>query len=111
LLVIAVFLFGIYIASNAGRSEAIKQEEYLVTNTTPELVVLRMYGDNLVCVPFDRTTGEIEESFSVIKNTGETGLALRLEKLGRLHLPEITPVASATPTAVQVETLTPTITP
>ncbi len=111
LLVLAVFLFGIYVAPSAGKSEAIKQEEFLVTNTTPELVVLRIYGDNLICVPFNRTTGEIEENFSVIKNTGETGLALRLEKLGQLHLPKITPVAPATPMLLPVETLTPTITP
>lgn len=111
LLVVVVFFLGMYLSSSAGKSEAIKQEEFLVTNTTPELVVLRIYGDNLVCVPFDRSTGEIEESFSVIKNTGEAGLTLRFEKLGQLHLQETTLAAQATPTAVPVETFTSTTMP
>ena len=109
LLIVAVFLTGIYIASSAGTAEALKQDKFLVTNTSPELVVLRIYGDNLICVPFDRTTGEIEQSFSILKNTGEPVLVLRLEKLGQLHSPTATPSVIATSTPLPVETLTPTI--
>lgn len=109
LLIILLFLVGLSTALSAGTAEAIRQEEFLVTNTKPELVVLRIYGDNLICVPFNRATGEIEQSFSVIKNTGETGLVLRLEKLGQLHLPTATPFVTATATSLPVQTLTPTI--
>ena len=109
LLIIVVFLIGMVTALSAGVAEATRQEEFLVTNTTPELVILRIYGDNLICVPFNRATGEIEQSFSIIKNTGETGLVLRLEKLGQLHLPTATPPVIATPTPLPVQTLTPTI--
>jgi hypothetical protein len=111
LVIITVFLLGLYIALSAGKAEATKQEEFLVTNTKPELVVLRIYGDNLICAPFDRKTGEVEESFSVLKNTGDPNLSLRFEKLGNLHIPEITPVAPAKPAPVPATTLTPTITP
>jgi hypothetical protein len=107
LLIILLFLGGMLTASSAGMAEAIRQEEFLVTNTAPELVVLRIYGDNLICAPFDRKTGEIEQSFSVIKNTGETGLVLRLEKLGQLQLAK--PPITATSTPLPIETLTPTI--
>lgn len=108
---IIVFVFaGIYIALSAGMAEAIKQEEFLVTNTTPELVVLRIYGDNIIGVPFNRITGDVEQSFSVIKNTGETGLVLHLEILGQIHLPSKTPPVTTTSTTFPVETLTPTIT-
>ena len=109
LLVILLFLFGMFTASSAGTAEAIKQEDFLVTNTTPELVVLRIYGDNLIGVPFEQTTGEIAQNFSIIKNTGETGLVLRLEHLGQLHLSTPTPSAVTTPTPLPIETLTPTI--
>ncbi|RJP50866.1 MAG: hypothetical protein C4557_08850 [Anaerolineaceae bacterium] len=109
LLIVLVFIFGMVTALSAGAAEATKQEEFLVTNTTPELVVLRIYGDNLICVPFNRATGEIEQSFSIIKNTGETGLVLRLEKLGQLHLPTALPTVIATATPLPIETLTPTI--
>lgn len=109
LLIILFFLGGMFTSLSAGMAEAIRQEEFLVTNTTPELVVLRIYGDNLICVPFDRKTGEIEQSFSVIKNTGETGLVLRLEKLGQLHLVKAPIIATSTP--LPIETLTPTISP
>jgi hypothetical protein len=71
--------------------------------------VLRIYGDNLVCVPFNRVTGEIEQNFSVLKNTGEAGLILQLEKLGQLHVPTTTPPITATSTPLAINTPTPTI--
>lgn len=109
LLVIIAFILGMYIALSAGRAEAINQKDFLVTNSTPELVVLRIYGDNLICVPFDRITGEIEQNFSVIKNTGDISLALKLEELGQLHLPTATPSAITTLTPLPIETVTHTI--
>ena len=109
LLIILLFLGGMTTALSAGTAEAIRQEEFLVTNTKPELVVLRIYGDNLICVPFNRATGEIEQSFSVMKNTGETGLVLHLEKLGQLHSPTATSPGIATSMPLPVQTLAPTI--
>lgn len=106
---IFIFLAGLVVAMNAGISEAIRQDEFLVTNTTPELVVLRVYSENLIGVPFDRTTGEIEQSFHVIKNSGEHGLVLTLEKLGNLHLPTPHPTFVNTETPTPSSTSTPTV--
>jgi hypothetical protein len=109
-IIVMVFMIGLSISVSAGMGEAIQQKNFLVTNTTPELVILRIYGDNLICVPFDKNTGEYEPSFSIIKNTGETGLILRLENLGQLHLPKNNTVVLATPIPLPIDTLTPTIT-
>jgi hypothetical protein len=109
LMIVAVFLVGMYIASTAGTAEAIRQDSFLVTNTSPELVVLRIYGDNLICAPFDRASGEIEQSFSIIKSSGETGLVLKLENVGKLHVPTPTPSVIPTSTPLPTEAITPTI--
>lgn len=110
LLIIIAFLVGLSTALSAGTAEAIKQENFLVTNTTPELVVLRIYGDDLICVPFDRNTGEIEQNFTVLKKTGESGLSLKLENLGQLHLHKAVQAVPATPAPLPTETLTPATT-
>jgi len=107
IIIVLIFLFGITIAGTAGRSEAIKQEEFLVTNTTPEMVVLRIYGDNMICVPFDRITGEIEKDFTVLKITDDSDLVLKLENIGQLHLPIVTPVVQSTPTPLPTGTPVP----
>lgn len=73
------------ISNNAGDAAALKQEEFLVANTSPEMVVLRIYGDHLICAPFDRATKEVQRSFIVLKVADDPQLMLRLEKVGPLR--------------------------
>jgi hypothetical protein len=84
-LMLALLVFGIIIAEQMGKAEAFKQTEFLVTNTSQEMVVLRIYGDNLICVPFSRNTNEVEKKFAVIKMADTPNLSLNLEKIGPLH--------------------------
>jgi hypothetical protein len=104
LLILLILILGSLIAQTAGSAEALNQKEFLVTNTIPEMVVLRIYGDNMICVPFNRSTGEIEQNFTVLKTTGESGLVLKLEDIGQLHLPTSTPVVRPTPRALPADT-------
>lgn len=124
-LLASILLFSIFIAQDAGTAQAIKQTEYLVTNTSPEMVVLRVYGDNFICAPFDRTSGKVQNSFVLFKVSADPGLVLTLEKVGPLHPVELMspPVSSASPTAalatstsspnatlIVTQTITPTLT-
>ena len=107
LLILLILILGSLIAQTAGTAEAVNQKEFLVTNTTPEMVVLRIYGDNMICVPFNRSTGEIKQSFTILKTTGEPGLVLKLESIGQLHSPASNPTLRPTPTAFPANTSIP----
>ena len=70
----------------AGQSEAMRQSRYLVTSTSPEMVVLRIYGDKMICAPIDRDSGEIEPRFTVLKVADDPELVLQLEEVGPLDV-------------------------
>jgi hypothetical protein len=105
---IGLFLFlllvGGFLIHNAGRSKALTQRTFLVTNTSPEMVVLRIYGDKMVCAPFDRTTREVDQSFVILKIAEDSHLMLHREEIGplssrgvtsnQMHSPIPTPATS-----------------
>jgi hypothetical protein len=71
---------------NVGHQEAFKKKEFLVYAGSPEMVVLRIYGDNLICAPFDREKKEVQRSFTVIKIGESPKTMLNLEIIGPLHV-------------------------
>ena len=79
-------LMALVVVYYAGQSAAMRQSTYLVTSTSPEMVVLRIYGDNIVCAPFDRNAGEVEPSFVVLKVGEDPELMLYSERVGPLSL-------------------------
>lgn len=84
-----VMIMAILLSNIAGRSQAKRQEEFLVLASSPETVVLRVYGDDLVCAQFDRATKEIQPNFFTIKRVSlpsEPRIQLNLEKVGPLRL-------------------------
>jgi hypothetical protein len=70
----------------AGQSAALRQSTYLVTSTSPQMVVLRTYGDSIICARFDRNTKEVEPSFVVLKVGDDPELTLHSEHVGPLSL-------------------------
>ena len=85
-LIISSLLIGLLLSGLMGRASAIKQNEFLVTSSSPELVVLRIYKDKLICAPFERTTKKIQKSFIILKAGDDPKLMLRSEKVGPLTL-------------------------
>ena len=68
----------------AGRSSALNQEDFLVASTSPERVVLRIYGDMIITASFDKARS-VERKFVILK-TGEPSLVLRTERVGPLEV-------------------------
>lgn len=66
-----------------GRSNALKQKEYLVTNENKPRVVLRIYDNKLILVPLSKNT--VKKIFSVQELAEDPKLELILEKIGPLH--------------------------
>ena len=51
------------IADGLGTREARKQQEYLISASKPDVVILRIYGDTAVCAYYDSATKVVKKSF------------------------------------------------
>lgn len=67
-----------------GHASAMHQEEFFVLRVPREVVVLRIYGDRLICASFDRKARVLGESFVVIGLEGDTLIEMRRQKIGPL---------------------------
>jgi hypothetical protein len=78
ILVIAFILVSGYLA---GRADAWNKEVFLVPSSNPELVVLKVYGDNIICGRLVQKSGQI--------GLGPTIDILRLDDISNLTLTPI----------------------
>lgn len=86
LMAIIAVVFLLLLSYLAGEAKALKQDEFLVPSTHPQTVVLRIYGENMICVPFDREEKEIQKSFFIIGMTDEPRPMLQLQRIGPLRV-------------------------
>ncbi len=84
--ILSILLLLVFLSYPKGRYDASKKDEYLVTATSPEMAVLRIYGDSIICAPFDRATKKIYKRFHIIKMNEESMPVLVSEKVGPLSL-------------------------
>lgn len=84
--ILYVLMLALYVTYHAGQSTALRQSRFLVTPTSPEMVVLGVYGDKIVCAPFDRDSRQVEQSFVVLRLAEDPNLALRPEDVGPLNV-------------------------
>jgi hypothetical protein len=67
-----------------GEANATEQENFLVPSTYQSSVVLRIYGDNLICAELDPQGGKLTGRLFMISMDDEPRPYLRLQKIGRL---------------------------
>lgn len=79
-----ILLLIFFLGYQSGNWEAKNRQDYLVLSTNPELVVLRIYGDNAVAAPFNRQAKTIEKEFTVHKVGDDPKLEYRWETIGPL---------------------------
>ncbi len=82
---VLVLLSGFYMAKYAGQMEAIHQKQYLVVNGNLESVVLRIYGDKIVCAPLDINTGKFKKEFTILKLNDKSEVKMSLMDIGPLQ--------------------------
>lgn len=81
-----LFIALVMISFTWGSSEAKYRKNFFVIGNSPETVVLRIYGDKLICAPFDRTDKIVEGNIVIRKMFGSSSLMLRSEEIGPLRL-------------------------
>jgi len=67
-----------------GETDATEQENFLVPSTYQSSVVLRIYGDNLICAELDPQGDKLTGNFFMISMDDEPRPYLRLQEIGRL---------------------------
>ena len=77
------FAFLLILAWGAGHFFARDTVKFLVPLSSPNTVVLDIYGDKLIVAPFNRATKAVQPEFKIL--TPESAGELWLEKVGRLH--------------------------
>lgn len=82
-LIFSFVFLSLFFSFLGGLGFAEKQEIFLVTKSEPEMVVLRMYSDRVICGHFDDGK-KVITGFSVI-NIRYTPLDLEWRKIGRLE--------------------------
>ena len=79
----------VILADIAGTARARTQNEFIVIPETPELVVLRVYNEAVVCAPLHRAEKEVEPHFTILRigSIGEERrLTLQSAKVGPLRV-------------------------
>lgn len=69
-----------------GHTDAVNRTEYVVLNTVPESVIIKIYGDKVVSAPFDREKRVLYKSFTVHRLGDDSGLTLSPQSVGPLEV-------------------------
>lgn len=78
-------LFLLSLSWSSGLATAMRQVEYPIPSTHQEAVVLRIYGDNLICATIDKQRKEVQKDFFVLNISNSPIIEMRLEKVGPLR--------------------------
>jgi len=102
LVTLLMALWFIYGAARFGGALAANQKQFLTINfsASQEMVLLRVYGDNLILAPLNRNTKEVQMSFTIL-GVSDLKTALTLEDVGPLKpVPAKPAQAPAPPSAL-----------
>ena len=75
-----------WVAFSLGVSTAQREEYFLVIQNIPELVILRIYGDNVVSAPLIRNENKIEPTIIIQKIGNGPPLEAKRQKVGPLEI-------------------------
>ncbi|HUT32950.1 MAG TPA: hypothetical protein VNE39_05695 [Planctomycetota bacterium] len=80
--VIVAGILTLNLCRGAGEASAMQQENFLVVNTSPETVVLRVYGGTLICAEFDRAEKRVKKHFILLQAASQLERTFQLESVG-----------------------------
>jgi hypothetical protein len=84
--IVLVIILMLWISYWGGKGEAKNQQNYYFPSTYPNAVVLRIYGDKLICAPRVIGALQIEREYFIIKTDDKPSPHLIYEKVGHLSV-------------------------
>lgn len=82
-LLVAAVLF---VPAIVGFGNAYSQKDFLVIQDAADTVVLRIYGENMICAFYDKTTRTVLPKLVVHKLTGSTSKVMQWQRIGPLKV-------------------------
>lgn len=82
LLVIFFLVIGILTSRSIGLAEAVNQKAFPVINSSPDLIVVRIYNDLMICTSIDESSKKISEDFIILKISDNPNLFFHVENIG-----------------------------
>ncbi len=92
--IVSIFLitsFLLLLVYQVGLIKA-KQKEYFWQLEDDQKIVIRIYGDNLICADFDAEKHILDGQFNIVKISSEKKLSLKMKKVGKLKTNPTLPV-------------------
>ncbi len=83
--IFALYLFcwcAVSVAGALGESAAERQTRFLVPDLKPDSIVVKMYGDNVICISIDRDKKKTGKVLTILNLKDPSATKLRWEKLG-----------------------------
>jgi hypothetical protein len=80
-----LLFFGISLSGAYGTYVASHKADFYVVPSSPESVLLTIYGDTVVAARFERKTNTFQRDFIIMKVSGSSPLNLRMETVGPLR--------------------------
>jgi hypothetical protein len=80
--VIIFLIMALIVTYYAGQSSAMRQHEFLIASTFPDFVVIRTYGDTMICAQFDKNEQIVHPVFRFLKIAEDSDIIFTLEKIG-----------------------------
>ena len=80
-----IYLFcwcAVSVAGALGQSAAEKQTRFLVPDLKPDSIVVKMYGNNVICISIDRTNKKTGKELTILNLQEPSTIRLHWEKLG-----------------------------
>ena len=87
---LVIFFIAMYfarlISSSLGEAEALNQRLFLVPSSHPDSVLVRVYGDKMLCVALDSKTKKLAKQFFVLTAGAEQTMHFDTKEIGPLPL-------------------------
>ena len=84
-LLISLVFLGSILATFIGNSEALRQTSFLVPSSNTNAIVIRSFGDKLICVEINPKTKIPTKTFFLLSVGSDNNLQLNLKDIGPLN--------------------------
>jgi len=85
-LITLILILSLWLGFTFGKQDARKRIQYLVTNTEPEYVALKFYGDHIILAPLIRNTKHFQKHFRFLNIGQNEDIIYKLENVGPLSV-------------------------
>lgn len=83
-LILVIIYLGLTLSYTAGKTAAENKDIFMVLNTPNQLAVVKVVGENMICIPFDQKKKTFKKQYFFVKIKGDTSQSINYEKIGPL---------------------------